>query len=188
EMRTGEGNAHAAIMASDLNALRGRGVHIVTVNNYLAKRDAEWNEPLFNFHGLEVDCVDLYDPNSQPRREAYRADITYGTNNEFGFDYLRDNMVANADQLVQRDHNFAIIDEIDSILIDEARTPLIISGPVPEDTKSQKYEELKPRVESLVSAQKKLVASIVKQAQDYLDEGDEEQAGLAMYRAQRGFP
>src|SRR5699024_9529858 len=136
----------------------------------------------------EVDCVDLYDPNSQPRREAYRADITYGTNNEFGFDYLRDNMVANADQLVQRDHNFAIIDEIDSILIDEARTPLIISGPVPEDTKSQKYEELKPRVESLVSAQKKLVASIVKQAQDYLDEGDEEQAGLAMYRAQRGFP
>src|SRR5699024_5135876 len=145
EMKTGEGKTLAAIMPAYLNALSGRGVHIVTVNNYLAKRDAEWNEPLFNFHGLEVDCVDLYDPNSQPRREAYRADITYGTNNEFGFDYLRDNMVANADQLVQRDHNFAIIDEIDSILIDEARTPLIISGPVPEDTKSQKYEELKPR-------------------------------------------
>src|SRR5699024_9319488 len=137
---------------------------------------------------LEVDCVDLYEPNSQQRREAYRADITYGTNNEFGFDYLRDNMVANADQLVQRGHNYTIIDEIDSILIDEARTPLIISGPVPEDSKSQKYEELKPRVESLVNAQKKLVAQFVRDAQKHLDEGNEEQAGLALYRAQRGFP
>ena len=188
EMKTGEGKTLAAIMPAYLNALSGRGVHIVTVNNYLAKRDAEWNEPLFNFHGLEVDCVDLYEPNSQQRREAYRADITYGTNNQFGFDYLRDNMVANSDQLVQRGHNFAIIDEIDSILIDEARTPLIISGPVPEDNKSQKYEELKPRVESLVSAQKKLVASIVKEAQEHLDADNEEQAGLALYRAQRGFP
>ncbi|SHF21846.1 preprotein translocase subunit SecA [Fodinibius roseus] len=188
EMKTGEGKTLAAIMPAYLNALSGRGVHIVTVNNYLAKRDAEWNEPLFNFHGLEVDCVDLYQPNSEQRRKAYRADITYGTNNEFGFDYLRDNMVSNAEQLVQRDHNFAIIDEIDSILIDEARTPLIISGPVPEDNKSQKYEELKPRVESLVSAQKKLVASFVKEAQEELDQGNEEQAGLALYRAQRGFP
>lgn len=188
EMKTGEGKTLAAIMPAYLNALSGRGVHVVTVNNYLAKRDAEWNEPLFNFHGLEVDCVDLYDPNSQQRREAYRADITYGTNNEFGFDYLRDNMVANSDQLVQRGHNFAIIDEIDSILIDEARTPLIISGPVPEDNKSQKYEELKPRVESLVSAQKKLVASIVKEAQEHLDADNEDKAGLALYRAQRGFP
>lgn len=188
EMKTGEGKTLAAIMPAYLNALSGRGVHIVTVNNYLAKRDAEWNEPLFNFHGLEVDCVDLYDPNSEQRRKAYRADITYGTNNEFGFDYLRDNMVSNAEQLVQRDHNFAVIDEIDSILIDEARTPLIISGPVPEDNKTQKYEELKPRVESLVSAQKKLVASFVREGQEALDEGNEERAGLALYRAQRGFP
>lgn len=188
EMKTGEGKTLAAIMPAYLNALSGRGVHIVTVNNYLAKRDAEWNEPLFNFHGLEVDCVDLYDPNSQQRREAYQADITYGTNNEFGFDYLRDNMVVNSEQLVQRDHNFAIIDEIDSILIDEARTPLIISGPVPEDTRSQKFEELKPRVESLVKAQKKLVANFVKEAQEALDNGNREKAGLALYRAQRGFP
>ncbi|TYP93456.1 preprotein translocase subunit SecA [Fodinibius salinus] len=188
EMKTGEGKTLAAIMPAYLNALSGRGVHIVTVNNYLAKRDAEWNEPLFNFHGLEVDCVDLYEPNSEQRRQAYRADITYGTNNEFGFDYLRDNMVSNSDQLVQRDHNFAIIDEIDSILIDEARTPLIISGPVPEDNRSEKYEELKPRVKSLVSAQKKLVASFVKEGQQLLDEGKEEEAGLALYRAQRGFP
>ncbi len=188
EMKTGEGKTLAAIMPAYLNALSGRGVHIVTVNNYLAKRDAEWNEPLFNFHGLEVDCVDLYEPNSQQRREAYQADITYGTNNEFGFDYLRDNMVISSEQLVQRDHNFAIIDEIDSILIDEARTPLIISGPVPEDTRSEKYEELKPRVESLVKAQKKLVANFVKEAQDHLDNGNREKAGLALYRAQRGFP
>ncbi|WP_138430858.1 preprotein translocase subunit SecA [Fodinibius saliphilus] len=188
EMKTGEGKTLAAIMPAYLNALSGRGVHVVTVNNYLAKRDAEWNEPLFNFHGLEVDCVDLYDPNSEPRKQAYQADITYGTNNEFGFDYLRDNMVINSDQLVQRDHNFAIIDEIDSILIDEARTPLIISGPVPEDTRSEKYEELKPRVESLVKAQKKLVASLVKEAQQELEKGNRESAGLALYRAQRGFP
>ena len=188
EMKTGEGKTLAAIMPAYLNALSGRGVHIVTVNNYLAKRDAEWNEPLFNFHGLEVDCVDLYEPNSEQRRQAYRADITYGTNNEFGFDYLRDNMVVNSEQLVQRDHNFAIIDEIDSILIDEARTPLIISGPVPEDTQSEKFEELKPRVKSLVSAQKKLVANFVKEAQDHLDKGNREKAGLALFRAQRGFP
>ncbi|MDZ7716298.1 MAG: preprotein translocase subunit SecA [Balneolaceae bacterium] len=188
EMKTGEGKTLAAIFPAYLNALAGRGVHIVTVNNYLAKRDAEWNEPIFNFHGLEVDCIDLYDPNSEARRKAYQADITYGTNNEFGFDYLRDNMVINSDQLVQRHHHFAIIDEIDSILIDEARTPLIISGPVPEDTRSQKYEELKPRVESLVNAQKKLVASLVKDAQKELEAGNEEAAGLALYRAQRGFP
>jgi len=188
EMKTGEGKTLAAIFPAYLNALAGRGVHIVTVNNYLAERDAEWNEPIFNFHGMEVDCIDRYDPNSEQRRNAYRADITYGTNNEFGFDYLRDNMVISADQLVQRGHHYAIIDEIDSILIDEARTPLIISGPVPEDSRSQKYEELKPRVESLVKAQKKLVASLVKDAQEALDKGDEEAAGLAMYRAQRGFP
>ncbi len=188
EMKTGEGKTLAAIFPAYLNALAGRGVHIVTVNDYLAERDAEWNEPLFNFHGLEVDCIDRYQPNSEQRRQAYRADITYGTNNEFGFDYLRDNMVISSEQLVQRDHHFCIVDEIDSILIDEARTPLIISGPVPEDTQSAKYEELKPRVESLVNAQKKLVASLVKEAQKLLDEGDEEGAGLALFRAQRGFP
>ncbi len=188
EMKTGEGKTLAAIFPAYLNALVGRGVHIVTVNDYLAKRDAEWNEPIFNFHGLEVDCIDRYDPNTEQRRNAYEADITYGTNNEFGFDYLRDNMVINSEQLVQPGHHFAIIDEIDSILIDEARTPLIISGPVPQDTQSHKYEELKPRVESLVNAQKKLVASLVKEAQDELEKGNEEAAGLALFRAQRGFP
>lgn len=188
EMKTGEGKTLAAIMPAYLNALVGRGVHIVTVNDYLAKRDAEWNEPIFNFHGLEVDCIDKYKPNSQQRREAYKADITYGTNNEFGFDYLRDNMVINSDQLVQGHHHFTIVDEIDSILIDEARTPLIISGPVPQDTQSEKYEELKPRVESLVKAQKKLVASLVQKGKQLLEEGNEEEAGLALFRAQRGFP
>lgn len=188
EMKTGEGKTLAAIMPAYLNALVGRGVHVITVNNYLAKRDAEWNEPIFNFHGLEVACIDNYEPNSEQRREAYRADITYGTNNEFGFDYLRDNMVINSDQLVQRGHHFTIVDEIDSILIDEARTPLIISGPVPQDTQSEKYEELKPRVESLVNAQKKLVASLVKKGQALLEKGSEEEAGLALFRAQRGFP
>jgi preprotein translocase subunit SecA len=188
EMKTGEGKTLAAIMPAYLNALVGRGVHIITVNTYLAKRDAEWNEPIFNFHGLEVACIDNYDPNTEQRREAYRADVTYGTNNEFGFDYLRDNMVINSNQLVQRGHHFTIVDEIDSILIDEARTPLIISGPVPQDTRSEKYEELKPRVESLVSAQKKLVASLVKKGQKLLEEGNEEEAGLALFRAQRGFP
>ncbi len=188
EMKTGEGKTLAAIMPAYLNALVGRGVHIITVNNYLAKRDAEWNEPIFNFHGLEVACIDNYEPNSEQRREAYRADITYGTNNEFGFDYLRDNMVINSNQLVQNGHHFTIVDEVDSILIDEARTPLIISGPVPQDTQSEKYEELKPRVEALVKAQKKLVASLVAQGTKALKEGDEQAAGLAWFRAQRGFP
>jgi len=135
-----------------------------------------------------VDCIDKYQPNSEQRRNAYNADITYGTNNEFGFDYLRDNMVISSDQLVQRRHHYTIVDEIDSILIDEARTPLIISGPVPEDTQTHKYEELKPRVEALVNAQKKLVAKLVKEAQEYLEEDNEREAGLALYRAQRGFP
>ncbi len=188
EMKTGEGKTLAAIFPAYLNALAGEGVHIVTVNDYLAKRDAEWNEPLFNFHGLTVDCVDKYQPNSKQRREAYQADITYGTNNEFGFDYLRDNMVINKEQMVQRGHHFAIIDEVDSILIDEARTPLIISGPVPQDTQSHKYEEMKPRVKSLVDAQKQLVAKIAKEAEEYLEEGNEEKGGLALLRCQHGFP
>lgn len=188
EMKTGEGKTLVAIFPAYLNALAGRGVHVVTVNDYLAKRDAEWNAPIFDFHGLTVDCIDNYQPNTELRRNAYRRDITYGTNNEFGFDYLRDNMVIEKEQLVQREHHFAIIDEVDSILIDEARTPLIISGPVPNDNKSDKYEEMKPRVESLVNAQKKLVSHLVQEAQQHLDSGNEEEAGLALYRAQRGFP
>jgi preprotein translocase subunit SecA len=188
EMKTGEGKTLVAIFPAYLNALAERGVHVITVNNYLAKRDAEWNEPIFNFHGLEVACVDNYEPNSEGRRKAYRKDITYGTNNEFGFDYLRDNMVIEKEQLVQREHHYTIIDEVDSILIDEARTPLIISGPVPNDNKSDKYEEMKPRMASLVDAQKKLVSELVKEAQKHLEAGDEEKAGLALFRAQRGFP
>jgi len=188
EMKTGEGKTLAAIFPAYLNALAGRGVHIITVNTYLAQRDAEWNEPIFNFHGLHVDCVDRYDPNTELRRKAYRADITYGTNNEFGFDYLRDNMVIEEEQLVQRDYHFAIIDEVDSILIDEARTPLIISGPVPQSNSQQKYEEMKPRVESLVKAQKALVASLVNDGERLHKEGKNDEAGLALYRAERGFP
>ena len=188
EMKTGEGKTLVAIFPAYLNALVGRGVHVVTVNDYLAKRDAEWNAPIFEFHGLTVDCIDRHDPGSEARRQAYRADITYGTNNEYGFDYLRDNMVATPEQLVQRGHHYAIIDEVDSILIDEARTPLIISGPVPEDTQSEKYEIMKPRVAALVKAQQQLVASLVAEGEAALANGDEEAAGLALFRAQRGFP
>ncbi|MFU8812174.1 MAG: preprotein translocase subunit SecA [Balneolaceae bacterium] len=188
EMKTGEGKTLAAIFPAYLNALAERGVHVVTVNTYLARRDAKWNEPIFNFHGLTVDCVDLYDPNTEKRRQAYRADITYGTNNEFGFDYLRDNMVIEEEQLVQRGYHFAIIDEVDSILIDEARTPLIISGPVPQGSDSQKYEEMQPRVQSLVKAQKALVSQLVREAEEHLEKENIDEAGLALFRAQRGFP
>ncbi|MCR9131048.1 MAG: preprotein translocase subunit SecA [bacterium] len=188
EMKTGEGKTLVAIFPAYLNSLSGKGVHVITVNNYLAKRDAEWNEPIFNFHGIEVACIDNYEPNTEARRKAYRADITYGTNNEFGFDYLRDNMVVGKEQLVQREHNYTIIDEVDSILIDEARTPLIISGPVPNDNKSDKYIDMKPRIEALVNAQKKLVSNLVAEAQKHLDDGNEEEAGLALFRVQRGFP
>ena len=188
EMKTGEGKTLVAIFPAYLNSLSGKGVHVITVNNYLAKRDAEWNEPIFNFHGINVACIDNFEPNTEARREAYRADITYGTNNEFGFDYLRDNMVVGKDQLVQRVHNYTIIDEVDSILIDEARTPLIISGPVPNDNKSDKYVDMKPRIEALVNAQKKLVTQLVAEAQQKLEEGNEEEAGLALFRVQRGFP
>ncbi|MFO8028968.1 MAG: preprotein translocase subunit SecA [Cyclonatronaceae bacterium] len=188
EMKTGEGKTLVAIFPTYLNALVGRGVHIVTVNSYLAQRDAEWNEPIFNFHGLRVDCVDRYEPNSEERRRAYHADITYGTNNEFGFDYLRDNMVVSKDQLVQRGHHYTIVDEVDSVLIDEARTPLIISGPVPQDNQNQKYTELKPRVQRLVEAQKKLIARFLQEAEEAIEKGDEQKAGLALFRARRGFP
>lgn len=188
EMKTGEGKTLVATFPAYLNALVGRGVHVITVNNYLAKRDAEWNAPIFRFHGLTVDCIDLYEPNSPDRHRAYRCDITYGTNNEFGFDYLRDNMAGTYEQVVQRGHHFTIVDEVDSVLIDEARTPLIISGPVFNDNQSSKYVELKPRVEALVQAQKKLVAGLVAEFEQKYAADDYDGAGLALLRAHRGFP
>ena len=163
EMATGEGKTLVATLPVYLNALTGMGVHLVTVNNYLARRDAEWNAPLFQFHGLTVDCIDLHQPNSDERRKAYMSDITYGTNNEFGFDYLRDNMTKNPEFLVQKNHFYAIVDEIDSVLIDEARTPLIISGPVPQGDVHE-YNELKPRIERLVRKQKSLTSQYLVEA------------------------
>ena len=202
EMKTGEGKTLVATMPLYLNALAGRGAHLVTVNPYLAERDAEWMAPIYEFHGLTVDVVDRYKAHSAERRNAYRADITYGTNNEFGFDYLRDNsFVVDSNQLVQREHHYAIIDEIDSVLIDEARTPLIISGPVPEASHGR-FDELQPIIDKLVYAQKKLVASLVSEAEEALENAEkaeaegnnkevsdyEDQAGLALLRASRGFP
>lgn len=156
EMATGEGKTLVATLPVFLNALTGNGVHVVTVNDYLAKRDSEWMGPLYMFHGLSVDCIDRHQPNSDARRQAYLADITFGTNNEFGFDYLRDNMAISPKDLVQRPHNYAIVDEVDSVLIDDARTPLIISGPVPKGD-DQLFEQLRPLVERLVEAQKCLL-------------------------------
>ncbi len=188
EMKTGEGKTLVSIFPAYLNSLVGRGVHMVTVNTYLAQRDAEWNAPVFEFHGIKVDCIDRYEPSTEDRRKAYRADITYGTNNEFGFDYLRDNMTQDPESLVQRGHHFTIVDEVDSVLIDEARTPLIISGPVPQDNQSQKYIEFKPRVQTLVEAQKKLIAKFLSEADQAMKEGDEKKAGFLLFRVQRGFP
>lgn len=202
EMKTGEGKTLVAVAPVYLNALLGRGVHLITVNPYLAQRDAEWMGPIFEFLGLTVDVIDGYDAHSSGRRNAYRADVTYGTNNEFGFDYLRDNsFVVDPNQLVQRGHHFAIVDEVDSVLVDEARTPLIISGPVPQANKSR-FDELKPAVERLVHAQKRIVAGCVAKAEKFLkqrdqalERGDEKQArevegnaGLELLRASRGFP
>ncbi|MEZ4825879.1 MAG: preprotein translocase subunit SecA [Bacteroidia bacterium] len=188
EMATGEGKTLVATLPVYLNALAGMGVHLVTVNNYLARRDAEWNAPLFQFHGLTVDCIDLHEPKSDDRRKAYRADITYGTNNEFGFDYLRDNMTTHPEFLVQGNHFYAIIDEVDSVLIDEARTPLIISGPVPRGEK-QEYNDLKPRIERLVKRQRELVNQYLSDAKKKIDAGNEnDEGGLALFRAYRGLP
>jgi preprotein translocase subunit SecA len=191
EMATGEGKTLVGTLPVYLNALSGLGVHIVTVNNYLAKRDSEWNGPLFEFHGLTVDCIDLHQPNSEERRQAYLADITYGTNNEFGFDYLRDNMARSPEDLVQRKHNFAIVDEVDSVLIDDARTPLIISGPTPKGD-NQEFAPLKPRIEKLVTAQKAFVNTALTDAKRLISEGKtgekEGEGGLALLRAHRGFP
>ncbi|HSR43043.1 MAG TPA: hypothetical protein VLL48_12740, partial [Longimicrobiales bacterium] len=187
EMATGEGKTLVATMPLYLNALAGRGAHLVTVNSYLAQRDADWMGLIYNYLGLEVDCIDVHDPGSEPRREAYQADITYGTNNEFGFDYLRDNMVHSLEQRVQRGHFYAILDEVDSILIDEARTPLIISGPVGRDS-SEPFNQYKPVVESLYRKQVRVVNELVADAEAALEEGDEYRAGENLLAAKRGAP
>jgi preprotein translocase subunit SecA len=190
EMSTGEGKTLVSTLPAYLNALAGEGVHIVTVNDYLAKRDSEWNGTIFEWLGLRVDCIDKHDPNSESRRNAYLADITYGTNNEFGFDYLRDNMVHTPQEMVQRKHHFAMVDEVDSVLIDDARTPLIISGPVGHNTNEQQFFELKPRIEKLVDAQKRATNQFLIEAKKKFAEGndDPKDGGLALFRAHRGLP
>jgi preprotein translocase subunit SecA len=190
EMATGEGKTLVSTLPAYLNALAGEGVHIVTVNDYLARRDSEWNGPIFEWLGLKVDCIDKHEPNSDARRNAYNADITYGTNNEFGFDYLRDNMVHSPDEMVQRKHHFAMVDEVDSVLIDDARTPLIISGPVGHSDNTQQFFDLKPRIERLVEAQKKATNQFLIEAKKKIAEGndDPKDGGLALMRAHRGLP
>ncbi len=187
EMQTGEGKTLVATLPLYLNALTGNGVHLVTVNDYLAKRDSTWKAPLFEFHGLTVDCIDNHQPNSPGRRKAYAADITYGTNNEFGFDYLRDNMAHTADDLVQRKHNFAIVDEVDSVLIDDARTPLIISGPVPQGDRHE-FNELKPKVDHLVNLQRTLLNGVLAEAKKLIREGNTKDGGFLLLRVHRGLP
>ncbi|WP_299755641.1 preprotein translocase subunit SecA [uncultured Pontibacter sp.] len=187
EMATGEGKTLVATLPAYLNALARRGVHVVTVNDYLAKRDSEWMAPLFEFHGLTIDCIDKHQPNSEARRNAYKADITYGTNNEFGFDYLRDNMAREPQDLVQRKHHYAMVDEVDSVLIDDARTPLIISGPVPRGDEHEFYQ-LKPRIAMLVEAQRKVVQNFLTEAKRLIKEGNTQDGGLALFRAYRGLP
>lgn len=181
EMATGEGKTLVATLPVFLNALAGKGVHVVTVNDYLSKRDSEWMGPLYQFHGLKVDCIDKHEPNSDSRKQAYKADITFGTNNEFGFDYLRDNMAINQEDLVQRKHHYAIVDEVDSVLIDDARTPLIISGPVPKGD-DQQFNEYKPFVERIYSAQRNLVTQLLNEAKKKLAEGDESEGGKLLLR------
>ncbi len=189
EMATGEGKTLVSTLPAYLNGLTGEGVHIVTVNDYLARRDQEWNSPLLEFLGLTTDCIDKHQPHSEERRKAYQADVIYGTNNEFGFDYLRDNMVHTPDEMVQRKHHFAMVDEVDSVLIDDARTPLIISGPVPKG-EEQEFVNLKPRVQRLVEAQKKVVVENLRQAKQMIKEGEEDpkSGGLHLFRAFKGLP
>lgn len=187
EMQTGEGKTLVATLPLYLNALTGNGVHLVTVNDYLAKRDSTWKAPLFEFHGMTVDCIDNHQPNSDARRKAYNADITYGTNNEFGFDYLRDNMAHAPEDLVQRKHNFAIVDEVDSVLIDDARTPLIISGPVPQGDR-QEFSELKPKVENLFNLQRQLATGFLTEAKKLIKEGNTKDGGFQLLRAHRALP
>ncbi|MBR4294364.1 MAG: preprotein translocase subunit SecA, partial [Bacteroidaceae bacterium] len=190
EMATGEGKTLVATLPVFLNALTGNGVHVVTVNDYLAKRDSEWMGPLYMFHGLSVDCIDKHQPNSEARRKAYMSDITFGTNNEFGFDYLRDNMASQPSDLVQRRHNYAIVDEVDSVLIDDARTPLIISGPVARSS-DQMFEEYRPLVERLMEAQKKLTTQLLAEARQliYSDNKEEVNQGyLSLFRSYKALP
>lgn len=187
EMATGEGKTLVATLPVFLNALTGKGVHIVTVNDYLSKRDSEWMGPIFEVHGLTVDCIDKHQPNSESRRKAYLADITYGTNNEFGFDYLRDNMAINPSDLVQRKHNYAIVDEVDSVLIDDARTPLIISGPVPKG-EDQSFDEFKPQVERLVNAQRNLASGFLAEAKKLINEEKTEEGGFKLLQSFKGLP
>ena len=187
EMQTGEGKTLVATLPVYLNALTGKGVHLVTVNDYLAKRDSAWMAPLFQFHGMSLDCIDYHAPNSPERRKAYQADITYGTNNEFGFDYLRDNMANTAEDLVQRKHNYAIVDEVDSVLVDDARTPLIISGPTPEGDRHE-FDILKSNVGNLVSKQRSLLTSVLAEAKVKIKEGNTEEGAILLYRVFRGLP
>ena len=187
EMQTGEGKTLVATLPVYLNALAGNGVHLVTVNDYLAKRDSAWMAPLFEFHGLSVDCVDYHKPNSQERRNAYNADITYGTNNEFGFDYLRDNMAHAPEDLVQRPHHYAIVDEVDSVLVDDARTPLIISGPVPKGEQHE-FNELKPKVYNIVQAQRQNLTAVLAEAKKLIASGDTKEGGFKLLRVYRGIP
>ncbi|WP_333878768.1 preprotein translocase subunit SecA [Flavobacterium sp.] len=187
EMQTGEGKTLVATLPLYLNALTGNGVHLVTVNDYLAKRDSTWKAPLFEFHGLTVDCIDNHSPNSDARRKAYEADITYGTNNEFGFDYLRDNMAHSPEDLVQRKHNYAIVDEVDSVLIDDARTPLIISGPVPDGDRHE-FNELKPKIENLYNLQRQLANGFLTESKRLFKEGNTKEAGFQLLRAYRALP
>ncbi len=198
-MATGEGKTLVATLPVFLNALTGNGVHVVTVNDYLAKRDSEWMGPLYMFNGLSVDCIDKHQPNSPARRKAYQADITFGTNNEFGFDYLRDNMAVSPADLVQRQHNYAIVDEVDSVLIDDARTPLIISGPVPKGD-DQMFEEFQPLVQSLYEVQRKQATELLSEARHKLSEAQQhandkstfqklqEEGFLALYRSYKALP
>ena len=187
EMQTGEGKTLVASLPMYLNALAGKGVHLVTVNDYLAKRDSAWMAPIFEFHGLSVDCIDYHQPNSDARKKAYNADITYGTNNEFGFDYLRDNMAHSPDDLVQRPHHYAIVDEVDSVLVDDARTPLIISGPVPQGDRHE-FTELKPKVDAIVEVQRKYLTGVLAEAKKLIAEGDTKEGGFKLLRAYRGIP
>ncbi|MBE6225131.1 MAG: preprotein translocase subunit SecA [Bacteroidales bacterium] len=187
EMATGEGKTLVATLPVFLNALAGKGVHVVTVNDYLSKRDSEWMGPLYQFHGLKVDCIDKHQPNSDARKKAYRADITFGTNNEFGFDYLRDNMAVSPEDLVQKKHHYAIVDEVDSVLIDDARTPLIISGPVPKG-EDQQFMEFKPFVERLYTQQRSNVTQLLNEAKRLIAAGDKENGGKLLLRAFKGLP
>ncbi|MBL7559682.1 preprotein translocase subunit SecA [Olleya sp. YSTF-M6] len=187
EMQTGEGKTLVATLPVYLNALAGKGVHLVTVNDYLAKRDSAWMAPIFNFHGLSIDCIDYHQPNSDARRKAYNADITYGTNNEFGFDYLRDNMAHAPGDLVQRPHHYAIVDEVDSVLVDDARTPLIISGPIPKGDVHE-FTELKPKVDDIVNTQRKYLTQVLVEAKKLIAEGDTKEGGFKLLRVYRGIP